>query len=61
MKVLEANGRKPAWDLWRDTLLLAARARGTVAVMADNPGRWMLHCHIPEHQEAGMMAVVQVD
>ena len=61
MKVLEANGRKPAWDLWRDTLLLEARARGTVAVMADNPGRWMLHCHIPEHQEAGMMAVVQVD
>ena len=61
MRVLEANGRKPAHVLWRDTLLLEPRARGTVALVADNPGRWMLHCHIPEHQEAGMMAVVEVD
>ena len=61
MKVLETNGRKPAHALWRDTLLLQPHARGTVALVADNPGRWMLHCHIPEHQEAGMMAVVDVN
>ena len=61
MKLLEVNGKAPARITWRDTLLLDARARGTVAVVADNPGRWMLHCHIPEHQEAGMMAVVDVD
>jgi FtsP/CotA-like multicopper oxidase with cupredoxin domain len=60
MKVLAANGREPPQDRWRDTLLLEARAEGTVAVVADNPGRWMLHCHIPEHQEAGMMAVIEV-
>ena len=61
MKVLNANGRRPEHHLWRDTLLLGARARGSVALVADNPGRWMLHCHIPEHQEAGMMAVVDVN
>jgi len=60
MKVLAANGREPPQDQWRDTLLLESRAEGAVAVVADNPGRWMLHCHIPEHQEAGMMAVVNV-
>jgi FtsP/CotA-like multicopper oxidase with cupredoxin domain len=29
-------------------------------VQFDNPGRWLLHCHIPEHMEAGMMAVFDV-
>ncbi len=60
MRILEVDGKKPLRDVWRDTLLLEGRSRGTVAVVADNPGRWMLHCHIPEHQEAGMMAVVDV-
>lgn len=61
MKVLESNGHVPPRITWRDTLLLDARSRASVAMVADNPGRWMLHCHIPEHQEAGMMAVVDVD
>jgi FtsP/CotA-like multicopper oxidase with cupredoxin domain len=61
MQVLEVDGKAPAQTTWRDTLLLESRSRGSVAVVADNPGRWMLHCHIPEHQEAGMMAVVDVE
>ena len=31
-----------------------------VAFVADNPGHWMFHCHILEHQEGGMMSVVEV-
>lgn len=58
--VLEANGSIPPRTTWRDTLLMGPRSRASVALLADNPGRWMLHCHIPEHQEAGMMAVVDV-
>jgi FtsP/CotA-like multicopper oxidase with cupredoxin domain len=27
---------------------------------ADNPGDWMFHCHILEHQAAGMMGVIRV-
>lgn len=60
MMLLDAEGRPSPQARWRDTLLLDSRSRGSVAVVADNPGRWMLHCHIPEHQEAGMMAVVHV-
>lgn len=44
----------------RDTVLLEPRSRTSVAFVADNPGEWMLHCHILEHQAAGMMATVQV-
>jgi FtsP/CotA-like multicopper oxidase with cupredoxin domain len=29
-------------------------------LVADNPGDWMFHCHILEHQIAGMMGVVRV-
>ncbi len=39
----------------KDTLLLPPMARAEVALVADNPGRWMLHCHNAYHSEAGMM------
>jgi FtsP/CotA-like multicopper oxidase with cupredoxin domain len=40
---------------WADTILVMPNEHVTVAFVADNPGRWMIHCHIVEHQEAGMM------
>ncbi|MCX5515574.1 copper oxidase [Kaistia algarum] len=38
-----------------DTVLLLPNEKIDVAFVADNPGRWMMHCHIIEHQETGMM------
>jgi FtsP/CotA-like multicopper oxidase with cupredoxin domain len=32
-----------------------------VAFVADNPGKWMLHCHMLEHQAAGMMTWINVE
>ncbi len=43
-----------------DTVLLQPKERIEVALVADNPGDWMLHCHIIEHQESGMMGFVRV-
>ncbi|WP_439813713.1 multicopper oxidase family protein [Zavarzinia sp. CC-PAN008] len=43
-----------------DTVLVRQRERVTVAFVADNPGDWMVHCHIIEHQETGMMGIVRV-
>ena len=31
-----------------------------VAFVADNPGDWMLHCHVMDHQMAGLMTVLRV-
>ncbi|MGE0873832.1 MAG: multicopper oxidase family protein [Burkholderiales bacterium] len=45
---------------WRDTVLLAPGARAELAFVADNPGDWMIHCHILEHQESGMMASMRI-
>ena len=43
-----------------DTMLLLADETVEVAFVADNPGLWMLHCHILEHQETGMMGYLKV-
>ena len=39
---------------WRDTLLVGPLETKEIAFVADNPGRWMLHCHMLEHQAGGM-------
>ena len=39
----------------KDTVVVAPMQAVTIDVLADNPGRWMLHCHNAFHMEAGMM------
>lgn len=39
---------------WRDTLLVGREETRTVSFVADNPGKWMIHCHMLEHQAGGM-------
>jgi FtsP/CotA-like multicopper oxidase with cupredoxin domain len=43
-----------------DTLLVLPGETAEVAFVADNPGDWMFHCHIIEHQETGMMSYLRV-
>ena len=53
---------KPIADQdWRDTVVMSATRRTRVAFVADNPGKWMLHCHMLEHQAAGMMTWINVE
>lgn len=59
-KVLKSNKRKRLPAHHSDTVLLGPKERVTVAFVADNPGDWMFHCHLIEHQESGMMAYVRV-
>ena len=60
-RVLALAGKPNRRREWRDTILIGARESATVAFVADNPGDWMLHCHILEHQAAGMMATLRVE
>ena len=59
-RVISRNGRPTRYREWRDTVLMAPRERADIAFVADNPGDWMFHCHILDHQEGGMMSVVRV-
>lgn len=51
-QVIKADGSPGAR---KDTVIVAPRQNVEVAVLADNPGIWMLHCHNTYHQAAGMM------
>ena len=59
--VLAVNGVAPRTRAWKDTALLPAGAAVDILVQFDNPGRWMLHCHIAEHVESGMMMTFEVE
>ena len=44
----------------RDTLLVNRGETAEIALVADNPGDWLLHCHMVEHSAAGMMTWFRV-
>lgn len=60
-RVIARNGQPTRHLEWQDTVLMAPEERVEIAFVADNPGDWMFHCHILEHQAAGMMGVIRVD
>jgi FtsP/CotA-like multicopper oxidase with cupredoxin domain len=59
-RVISRNGEKVAGQPWSDTVLLQSGDKAEIAFVADNPGDWMLHCHILEHQASGMGGIVRV-
>ncbi len=59
-RVLARDGVPARYGEWRDTVLIPPRGSADVAFVADNPGDWMFHCHVLEHQAAGMMGLVRV-
>ena len=59
-RVITRNGKPTKYREWCDTFLMAPRERAEIAFVADNPGDWMFHCHIFDHQEGGMMSVIRV-
>lgn len=61
MRVLSRNGKTVPHRQWQDTVLMAPKDVVEVAFVADNPGDWMLHCHVIDHQMTGMMTVLRVN
>jgi FtsP/CotA-like multicopper oxidase with cupredoxin domain len=63
--LVESYGDETVDELaWKDTFLANDPVRdyqqATVKVELTEPGTWLVHCHISEHSEAGMTAVVDV-
>jgi suppressor of ftsI len=58
--VLAVNDVPNDNPVWKDTVLLPAGGTVDLLLELTNPGRWMLHCHIAEHLEAGMMMGFEV-
>jgi FtsP/CotA-like multicopper oxidase with cupredoxin domain len=59
-RVLMRNGAPTRHREWLDTVMLDPRERAEIALVAINPGDWMFHCHVLDHQAGGMMACIRV-
>jgi FtsP/CotA-like multicopper oxidase with cupredoxin domain len=59
-RVISKAGKPNPLREWRDTVLVPPRETVEIAFVADNPGDWMFHCHVTDHQEAGMMSVIRI-
>jgi FtsP/CotA-like multicopper oxidase with cupredoxin domain len=60
-QVLSVGGAPPPVLEWRDTVNVPAMGVLKLAVnFDDRPGMWMFHCHILDHAEMGMMAMLVV-
>lgn len=57
-QVLDVDGVPAAHRGWKDTVIIPRYATVRFAVRYGEPGHWMYHCHILEHQEHGMMGVL---
>ena len=57
--VLSSN-QKTIRTFHTDTVLLQKNEMVEVAFIADNPGRWMYHCHVIEHMKTGLMGYITV-
>jgi FtsP/CotA-like multicopper oxidase with cupredoxin domain len=58
-KVLSSDRRRiEPW--YTDTYLLGKNETARIALVADNPGVWMFHCHVIDHMETGLMAAIEV-
>ena len=53
--VLSRDGAPEPNLVWKDTVLVPAGETVDILLDVTNPGRWMAHCHIAEHNQSDMM------
>ncbi|TGQ67427.1 multicopper oxidase family protein [Mesorhizobium sp. M00.F.Ca.ET.186.01.1.1] len=58
----ERDGKvsEPAYRAWKDTVNVARGETVRLLLRQDRPGPRMYHCHILEHEQLGMMGIVDV-
>jgi FtsP/CotA-like multicopper oxidase with cupredoxin domain len=62
LSVLSKNGRPVSGSpVHLDTIHVGPHETWDVAFKADNPGVWMLHCHVLDHAAAGMSMTINYD
>lgn len=60
-QVLERDGVPEPFRSWKDTVNVPKHQTVRFIVRYDNfPGMWMFHCHILDHEDHGMMGILEV-
>ncbi len=58
--VLSTDGNPTENLVWKDTVLVHTGSTVDILVDFSNPGKWVMHCHILEHEQAGMITAFTV-
>jgi len=60
-QVLDRNGVPEPFPAWKDTVNVPkGESVRFVVQYTDYPGKWMYHCHILDHEDHGMMGILEV-
>ncbi len=60
-QVIDRDGVSEPFRSWKDTVNLPRHSTARFIVrFADFAGKWMYHCHILDHEDHGMMGVLEV-
>ena len=60
-QVLDRDGVREPYLAWKDMLNIPKHSTARIIVRYnDYPGKWMFHCHILDHEDHGMMGVLEV-
>lgn len=60
-RLLARNDVPADEPFFRDTVLMRGRETIDIGLVPEDVGRWMMHCHVLEHAEAGMMMSLAVE
>ena len=60
-QVLDRDGVPEPYVSWKDSVNVPKHTAVRIVVKFDDfPGKWMFHCHILDHEDMGMMGILQV-
>ncbi len=60
-QILDRDGVPEPYPSWNDTVNVPKHGYVRIVVRFDDfAGKWMYHCHILDHEDAGMMGILQV-
>ena len=60
-QILDRNGVPEKDRRWKDTVNVPKHQMARFIVRYDDfPGKWMFHCHILDHEDHGMMGILEV-
>jgi bilirubin oxidase len=61
-QVLDRNGVPEPYRSWKDSINVPRHETVRIIVRFDGyAGKWMFHCHILDHEDQGMMGVLQLN
>ncbi|MEQ1694061.1 MAG: multicopper oxidase domain-containing protein, partial [Gemmatimonas sp.] len=60
-QVIERNGKPEPFPSWKDVVNVRRQETVKLVVRFDDfAGKWMFHCHILNHEDQGMMGILEV-